>query len=48
LAILFPETRLIDIIGKKIKVVQAVAEALELKMCRAIARDTVKGDLISS
>ena len=33
LAILFPETRfyLIDVIAKKIKVVQAVADALELK-----------------
>jgi len=33
LAILFPETQfyLIDVIGKKIKVVEAVAEALELK-----------------
>jgi 16S rRNA (guanine527-N7)-methyltransferase len=48
LAILFPETRffLIDIIGKKIKVVQAVAEALELKNVKAeqLRADTVKGD----
>lgn len=37
LAILFPETRfyLIDIIAKKIKVVQAVAEGLELKNVKA-------------
>ncbi|MBC9795556.1 16S rRNA (guanine(527)-N(7))-methyltransferase RsmG [Sinomicrobium weinanense] len=37
LAILFPETEfyLVDAIGKKIKVVQAVAEALELKNVRA-------------
>ena len=37
LAILFPETNffLIDIIAKKIKVVQAVAESLELKNVRA-------------
>ncbi len=38
LAILFPETRfwLVDGRGKKIKVVQAVAEALELKNVRAM------------
>jgi 16S rRNA (guanine527-N7)-methyltransferase len=37
LAILFPETQfhLIDIIAKKIKVVQAIAEALELKNVKA-------------
>jgi 16S rRNA (guanine527-N7)-methyltransferase len=37
LAILFPETRfyLIDVIAKKIKVVQGVAEALELKNVKA-------------
>lgn len=37
LAILFPETNfyLIDVIAKKIKVVQAVADALELKNVRA-------------
>ena len=37
LAILFPETRfyLIDVIAKKIKVVKAVAEALELKNVKA-------------
>jgi 16S rRNA (guanine527-N7)-methyltransferase len=48
LAILFPETRffLIDIIGKKIKVVQAVAEALELKNIKAeqLRAENVKGD----
>ena len=48
LAILFPETRfyLIDIIGKKIKVVQAVAEALELKNVKAeqMRAENVKGD----
>lgn len=48
LAILFPETRffLIDIIGKKIKVVQAVAEALELKNVKAeqLRAENVKGD----
>lgn len=48
LAILFPETRfyLIDVIGKKIKVVQAVAEALELKNVKAeqIRAENVKGD----
>ncbi|TRX38722.1 16S rRNA (guanine(527)-N(7))-methyltransferase RsmG [Flavobacterium sp. ZT3R18] len=48
LAILFPETRfyLIDIIAKKIKVVQAVAEALELKNVKAeqLRAENVKGD----
>jgi 16S rRNA (guanine527-N7)-methyltransferase len=48
LAILFPETRfyLIDIIAKKIKVVQAVAEALELKNVKAeqMRAENVKGD----
>ena len=48
LAILFPETRfyLIDVIGKKIKVVQAVAEALELKNVKAeqIRAENVKAD----
>jgi len=48
LAILFPETRfyLIDVIGKKIKVVQAVAEALDLKNVKAeqIRAENVKGD----
>jgi 16S rRNA (guanine527-N7)-methyltransferase len=48
LAILYPETRffLIDIIGKKIKVVQAVAEALELKNVKAeqLRAENVKGD----
>lgn len=48
LAILFPETRffLIDIIGKKIKVVQAVAETLELKNVKAeqLRAENVKGD----
>ncbi|MFT7334953.1 MAG: 16S rRNA (guanine527-N7)-methyltransferase [Porticoccaceae bacterium] len=48
LAILFPETRffLIDIIGKKIKVVQAIAEALELKNVKAeqLRAENVKGD----
>lgn len=48
LAIIFPETRfhLIDIIGKKIKVVQAVAEALELKNVKAeqLRAENVKGD----
>jgi 16S rRNA (guanine527-N7)-methyltransferase len=48
LAILFPETRffLIDIIAKKIKVVQAVAEALELKNLKAeqLRAELVKGD----
>jgi 16S rRNA (guanine527-N7)-methyltransferase len=48
LAILFPETRfyLIDVILKKIKVVQAVAEALELKNVKAeqLRAENVKGD----
>lgn len=48
LAIMFPETRfyLIDVILKKIKVVQAVAAALELKNVRAeqIRAENVKGD----
>jgi len=48
LAILFPETRfyLIDVIVKKIKVVQAVAEALELKNVKAeqLRAELVKGD----
>ena len=48
LAILFPETRffLIDIIAKKIKVVQAVADALELKNLKAeqLRAELVKGD----
>jgi 16S rRNA (guanine527-N7)-methyltransferase len=48
LAILFPETRfyLIDVIAKKIKVVQAVAEALGLKNVKAeqIRAENVKGD----
>lgn len=48
LAILFPETRfyLIDIIAKKIKVVQAVAETLELKNVKAkqMRAELVKGD----
>lgn len=48
LAILFPETRfyLIDVIGKKIKVVQAVAEALQLKNVKAeqMRAENVKGD----
>lgn len=48
LAILFPETRfyLIDVILKKIKVVQAVAEALDLKNVKAeqIRAENVKGD----
>jgi 16S rRNA (guanine527-N7)-methyltransferase len=48
LAILFPETRffLIDIIAKKIKVVQAVAEALDLKNVKAeqLRAENVKGD----
>lgn len=48
LAILFPETRfyLIDIILKKIKVVQAVAEALQLKNVKAEQQraENVKGD----
>jgi len=48
LAILFPETRfyLIDVIAKKIKVVQAIAEALELKNVKAEQKraELVKGD----
>lgn len=48
LAILFPETRfyLIDVILKKINVVKAVAEALELKNLKAeqIRAENVKGD----
>jgi 16S rRNA (guanine527-N7)-methyltransferase len=48
LAILFPETRfyLIDVIAKKIKVVQAVAEALGLKNVKAeqLRAENVKGD----
>ena len=48
LAILFPETRfyLIDVIAKKIKVVQAVADALGLKNVKAeqICAENVKGD----
>ncbi|MDD3004224.1 16S rRNA (guanine(527)-N(7))-methyltransferase RsmG [Flavobacterium sp.] len=48
LAILFPETRfyLIDVIGKKIKVVQAVVDALGLKNVKAeqMRAENVKGD----
>ena len=48
LAILFPETRfyLIDVIAKKIKVVQAVAEALGLKNVKAeqMRAENAKGD----
>lgn len=48
LAILFPETRfyLIDVIAKKIKVVQGVAEALGLKNVKAeqLRAENVKGD----
>lgn len=48
LAILFPETRfyLIDVILKKITVVRAVAEALELKNVKAeqMRAENVKGD----
>ena len=48
LAILFPETQyyLIDVITKKIKVVQAVADALGLKNVKAeqIRAENVKGD----
>ena len=48
LAILFPETRfyLIDVIAKKIKVVQAVAEGLNLKNVKAeqMRAEHVKGD----
>jgi 16S rRNA (guanine527-N7)-methyltransferase len=48
LAILFPETRfyLIDVIAKKIKVVHAVVDALDLKNVKAeqIRAENVKGD----
>ncbi|MEZ7515260.1 16S rRNA (guanine(527)-N(7))-methyltransferase RsmG [Flavobacterium frigidarium] len=48
LAILYPETRfyLIDIIAKKIKVVQSVVDALELKNVKAeqLRAENVKGD----
>ncbi|WP_125722781.1 16S rRNA (guanine(527)-N(7))-methyltransferase RsmG [Flavobacterium ustbae] len=48
LAILFPETRfyLIDVIAKKIKVVQGVADALELKNVKSEQKraELVKGD----
>ena len=48
LAILFPETRfyLIDVILKKINVVKAIAESLELKNIKAeqIRAENVKGD----
>lgn len=48
LAILFPETRfyLIDVIAKKIKVVQAVAQDLDLKNVKAeqLRAQLVKGD----
>ena len=48
LAILFPDTRfyLIDVIAKKIKVVQAVAEGLGLKNVKAeqMRAENVKGD----
>jgi 16S rRNA (guanine527-N7)-methyltransferase len=48
LAILFPETRfyLIDVIAKKIKVVQAVVDALELKNVKTEQKraELVKGD----
>jgi 16S rRNA (guanine527-N7)-methyltransferase len=48
LAILFPETRfyLIDVIAKKIKVVQALVDALELKNVKAeqMRAENVKGD----
>jgi 16S rRNA (guanine527-N7)-methyltransferase len=48
LAILFPETRfyLIDVILKKINVVKAIAEALELKNVKAeqMRAENVKGD----
>jgi 16S rRNA (guanine527-N7)-methyltransferase len=48
LAILFPETRfyLIDVIAKKIKVVQGVVDALELKNVKAEQKraEMVKGD----
>ncbi|SCY71802.1 16S rRNA (guanine(527)-N(7))-methyltransferase RsmG [Flavobacterium caeni] len=47
LAILFPETRfhLIDVIGKKIKVVQAVAEALGLQNIKA---EQLRAELVKS
>ena len=48
LAILFPETRfyLIDVIAKKIKVVQGVVDGLELKNVKAeqLRAENVKGD----
>ncbi len=48
LAIMFPETRffLIDVIAKKIKVVQAIAEALQLNNVKAEQKraELVKGD----
>lgn len=48
LAILFPETRfyLIDVIAKKIKVVQGIVDALELKNVKAEQKraELVKGD----
>lgn len=48
LAILFPETRfyLIDVIQKKVNVVKAIAEALEIKNVKAeqIRAENVKGD----
>jgi 16S rRNA (guanine527-N7)-methyltransferase len=48
LAILFPETRfyLIDVIAKKINVVKAIAEALDLKNVKAeqLRAENVKGD----
>ena len=48
LAILFPESKfyLIDVIAKKIKVVQEVAEALELKNVKAeqMRAENVKGE----
>lgn len=48
LAILFPETRfyLIDVIAKKIKVVQAVVDGLELKNVKAeqLRAENAKGD----
>ncbi len=48
LAILFPETRfyLIDVIAKKINVVKAIAEALDLKNVKAeqLRAEYVKGD----
>ncbi len=47
LAILFPETRfhLVDIIGKKIKVVQEVATALDLKNVKA---EQIRAELVKS